>query len=345
MSFRVFIHGEENSRTLAHLFEKTGDSEWTITYPGVEQNGICTIASTLDVAVAQFLSHRYGIDQAEFHITQLGENYSTTCDGDYDCAVRSGRLPRSWQEPYCSRGAVTSSSSETTWWSIPNSTLDRFTAATRDAAVRLGEMCDSSSIQSTFPRRKYLTMMPYSSYEKTSRCLTMKDLKRMRVVSLRVFYAIKNSTIFTKTSYERSVHLWREHFQSLIRYGIMIGKEIKLRGGTDSSIAVFQALYIRGTFSKPTWVYWPRLQRSHRAYLKLREYRSQAAKYIHEHCLDSQHPSLHQYLRARNMLDIRNLDCSNIFNILSSSELGVGHYGEIFNGVEAGESFVFPARL
>ncbi len=144
---------------------------------------------------------------------------------------------------------------------------------------RLTQRSNNTEVAQRTPmpkRRHYLVLMPYGSYQKCASCFVIQDLKLMRAVVLRVLqYLSRNNR-----RPNRSAELWRGYEQSLIRYGIAIAIELRSRGCKDSSLEKLRLQFQDGTFAKPEWVFWPKLQESHQAYLLLRSERRLAKAVI-----------------------------------------------------------------
>jgi hypothetical protein len=115
-----------------------------------------------------------------------------------------------------------------------------------------------------------MTWMPYSNYTKCAECFATRDLKEMRNTVCRVLKYLQKTNPVKKI---RSAELWRGYEQSLLRYGIAIAIECRNRNLKDTSLEFFKSQLVSAEYTKPDWVYWSRLQDSHREYLLLREER------------------------------------------------------------------------
>ncbi len=187
------------------------------------------------------------------------------------------------------------------------------------------------------PRRRYLTLVPRISFEETAASLPDKDLKLMRVVSLRVLRILTcgHDIGITRTG-RRSVNLWQGHTQALIRYGMAIARELVRRGYRDTSMEEFRSHFVCELVTKPQWVFWPRLRMSHRAYINLRKLREGCARAIYEH-LEGSDTGVREYLRTAGHTTIRTLSSRDIASLhLRLPEVNYS-YMEIPN-----EEFVFP---
>jgi len=195
------------------------------------------------------------------------------------------------------------------------------------------------AIRVRFHRRKYLTLMPYASYKQTASVLSDKDLKAMRVVALRVLRTLSSGQLNNLSEAKRrSVELWEDHKQSLLRYGCEIAKELRHRGFADTSLEEFQRELIPGLCEKPHWVFWPQLVNSHRAYLLLRGYRKCFVDKLHS--LGYTRDGLRHFLRDQGLRAVRNLT----FEEMSQFESGslITHYRDYFGNLAPAEDFVYP---
>lgn len=196
---------------------------------------------------------------------------------------------------------------------------------------------NSADPSPTTPRRRYLTMMPDSSYTKVASSLSLRDLKFMRVASLRVLRGLNGGVGRNK----RSVRMWAGHKQSLIRYGIAIATELRSEGEKDTSLATFQEAAEPGSHSKPTWVYWPRLQKSHQSYLVLRGLRDAYVRKLHTQLEHTPSKGPMEHLRSTGCPPRpRNLSKSDISACLPLNSL-INPYSLMYD-VEPEENFVYP---
>ncbi len=187
------------------------------------------------------------------------------------------------------------------------------------------------------PRRRYLTLVPHTSFEETAVSLPDKDLKLMRVVSLRVLRVLtcgRNPNL--NRAGLRSVNLWQGHTQALIRYGMAIARELVRRGYRDTSMEEFQSHFVRELVTKPQWVFWPRLRMSHRAYINLRKLREACAREVYRY-LEGSDTGVREYLRNAGHTTIRTLSSSNIASLNLRLPMVNYPYIEIPK-----EEFVFP---
>ena len=192
---------------------------------------------------------------------------------------------------------------------------------------------------SNHPRRRYLTMMPTSSFSEVASILSTRDLKYMRIVSLRVLRKLLDPSSHRR----KAVCLWVGHTQALIRYGMAIAKEIVSRGGTDTSMAEFQDSLEPGRFYKPTWVYWPRLQNSNCAYLVLRGIRDQAVSELHKLDLNNEGGLRRLLIDKVGETSPRNLTINDIRSLGFDSSF-TGYYSSRYD-IPGLEDFVYPSSV
>ena len=164
---------------------------------------------------------------------------------------------------------------------IPESTgcTDSVSCEPPEAVMPAFSDCEVSGSRVTHRRRHYLTLMAYSTFEENAKVLSDKELKLMRVVSLRVLRVLTSDQDFNLSRAKRkAVNLWNGHTQALVRYGMSIARELVNRGYKDTSMEEFRSHFVRESVTKPSWVFWARLQRSHRAYINLRRLREEFAQ-------------------------------------------------------------------
>ncbi len=190
------------------------------------------------------------------------------------------------------------------------------------------------------PRKRYLTMMPTSNFNEVASMLSIKDLKYMRIVSLRVL----SKLLDTNLSRRKAVRMWKGHIQALIRYGIAIAEEIVSRGGSDTSMIKFQEILVPGRYYKPIWVYWPKLQASHRAYLVLRGMRDAAVAALFSTLdLNNMGGLSHILMEKVGVASSRDLTACDICS-LDLSDPFEGYYSDIYS-LNGKEDFVYPSDI
>ena len=195
-------------------------------------------------------------------------------------------------------------------------------------------------------RRRYLTLMPYSSFTKTAECLSDRDLRYMRVAALRVLRAMTVPPQGISDTRRKAIAMWGGDKFAICWYGMAIAKEMTKRGFTNTSIEEFEReIPVNRDASKPSWVFWPRLQRSHKSYLKLRGLRDAFVKRLHvQFELEAYTKGVREYLRTHDLRNIRNMSLSELQN-LDPEICAHGHYTDEFTNVEAFEECVFPTPL
>lgn len=165
------------------------------------------------------------------------------------------------------------------------------------------------------PRRRYLTLMPYSSFEETAESLSDKELKLMRVVALRVLRVLtSDQNANLNRARRRAVTLWRGHTQALVRYGIAIARELVSRGYKDTSMEEFRSHFVHELVSKPSWVFWSQMRSSHQAYINLLRLREAYAQHM-VRLLESNPDSggLREYLRSVGHKTVRTMSYSDMY--------------------------------
>ena len=198
---------------------------------------------------------------------------------------------------------------------------------------------------STRRRRRYLTLMPYSSFVRTAHCLSTRDLRFMRVAALRVLRAYTVTPGGLNDFRRKAINLWVGRQGALARYGIAIAKEMESRGFENTSLEEFKAGQSNHSPHKPSWVFWPRLQGSHRSYLKLRGIRDNFVRRLHEQFIrDTCTMGVREYVQVHEHKNVRNMSFSDIAAI-SDSAVQNGHYNEEFGPNSAQEDYVYPSPV
>jgi hypothetical protein len=134
------------------------------------------------------------------------------------------------------------------------------------------------AIPSQGTRKFYLLLMPFSNYHACAKCFADRELKCMRVNVLRVLKYLAQRSYRHRIA---AAEMWRGYEQSLIRYGLAIAVECIQRGFTDKTLSFFKDKHDKLPHKKPSWVFWPELNSSHKSYLLMLEERRSAIQIFH----------------------------------------------------------------
>lgn len=119
------------------------------------------------------------------------------------------------------------------------------------------------------------TFLPYEDFRKTAKCLDCRRLGKQRVEAWQIYQAL------TKENYGWKNHpivkMWQGYEQALLRYGMAICEEWKIRGYKDTMLDKFINNYnIEKDIGCPSWLGKKSFHASHRSNLlrKDKEYYS-----------------------------------------------------------------------
>ncbi len=304
MTHKVYIHKQGEDCVGFHVFTYQGiRNSWTVLGPHGSVLSIYPEGDGLLAAVKQYMLDTCGYD------CQL-DSFIERPDGDLEVIIIE-------QQQNCftwNQNNLSESGNQESVCSYTGTTESRYAR-----------------------KRRYLTMMPDSNYEVVAASLSIRDLKFMRVASLRVLRGLNGGVGSTK----RCVRMWSGYKQSLIRYGMAMAKELRNLRENDNSLRTFQEAAEPGLHSKPAWVYWPRLQKSHQSYLVLRGLRDAFVERMHTHLVHASTKGPMEHLRSTGLPHRpRNLSRSDIASFLRTNSL-INPYADLYDA-EPEENFVYP---
>ena len=110
------------------------------------------------------------------------------------------------------------------------------------------------------------TFLPYSDFIKTAKCLDYRRLGKQRVEAWQIYQAL------TKENYGWKHHpiikMWQGYEQALLRYGMAICEEWKIRNYKDNMLKLFVGNYdINKDVGNPIWIGNKQFHASHRSNL------------------------------------------------------------------------------
>jgi len=110
------------------------------------------------------------------------------------------------------------------------------------------------------------TFLPYSDFIKTAKCLDYRRLGKQRVEAWQIYQAL------TKENYGWKHHpiikMWQGYEQALLRYGMAICEEWKIRNYKDNMLKLFIENYdINKDIGNPIWIGNKQFHASHRSNL------------------------------------------------------------------------------
>ncbi len=194
-------------------------------------------------------------------------------------------------------------------------------------------------------RRRYMTLMPFSSFKKTAQCLSDRDLRFMRIAALRVLRAYTTTPGGLNDARRKAIALWTNNKAGLCKYGIAIAEEMANRGFENTSIHEFTEGLNGASGTKPAWVFWPRMQNAHKSYLKLRGMRDNFVKRLHTHLKElGNTEGVRAYLQSVDLKNVRNMKFDDLMAVDSES-INKGHYNDLFVFYGAHEEYVYPEPL
>ena len=110
------------------------------------------------------------------------------------------------------------------------------------------------------------TFLPYSDFIKTAKCLDYRRLGKQRVEAWQIYQAITNSNYGWQN--HPIVNMWRGFEQVLLRYGMAICEEWKIRNYKDNMLKLFVGNYdINKDVGNPIWIGNKQFHASHRSNL------------------------------------------------------------------------------
>ena len=110
------------------------------------------------------------------------------------------------------------------------------------------------------------TFLPYSDFLKTAKCLDYRRLGKQRVEAWQIYQAITNSNYGWQN--HPIVNMWRGFEQALLRYGMSICEEWKIRNYKDNMLKLFVGNYdINKDVGNPIWIGNKQFHASHRSNL------------------------------------------------------------------------------
>jgi len=110
------------------------------------------------------------------------------------------------------------------------------------------------------------TFLPYSDFIKTAKCLDYRRLGKQRVEAWQIYQAITNSNYGWQN--HPIVNMWRGFEQALLRYGMSICEEWKIRNYKDNMLKLFVGNYdINKDVGNPIWIGNKQFHASHRSNL------------------------------------------------------------------------------
>ena len=110
------------------------------------------------------------------------------------------------------------------------------------------------------------TFLPYSDFIKTAKCLDYRRLGKQRVEAWQIYQAITNSNYGWQN--HPIVNMWRGFEQALLRYGMSICEEWKIRNYKDNMLKLFVGNYdINKDVGNPIWIGNKKFHASHRSNL------------------------------------------------------------------------------
>jgi hypothetical protein len=130
------------------------------------------------------------------------------------------------------------------------------------------------------PQHSYHIFVPYYCFKLCATCLDVPDLRATLVRTVRVLRYLDNP-VPDSYNYISAAEKWRNHRQSLIRYGIYCAEKYVERGGSDKVLEYLNPLVRRREWHKPNFVYDPNELKHQREHLMFRGDKRAIVKAIH----------------------------------------------------------------